>query len=214
MKDDALSRLRALRKQLQQPARTRPAVAVSTPPSDRELFRREVKDVTPLPHQQQRQYLRPGQPNPLPLQHMRDEQQVLIDAMSDWNPWEHGLDSGAEIVFLRDGVKLGVLQKLRRGHWVIQAELDLHGCNVDQARHAVAQFMLDCRKQHIRCIRIIHGKGWGSKNRESVLRGKVPGWLLQRDEVLAFCQAPNVDGGSGALFVLLRGDRPAPTHKR
>lgn len=214
MKDEALTRLRALRKQLQQPARTRPAVVASAPPSDRELFRREVKDVIPLARPAPRLYLRPDQPRPEPLQHLRDERQVLIDAMSDWNPWDDGPESGTEIVFLRDGVQQDALKKLRKGHWVIQAELDLHGCNVDQARYAVAEFLLDCRKRHIRCIRIIHGKGLGSKNRESVLRGKVPGWLLQRDEVLAFCQAPNPDGGSGALFVLLRGSRPVPiSHK-
>lgn len=214
MKDDALTRLRALRKQLQQPARVRPAVVVTAPPSDRELFQRETKDVTPLPPQNRLPHPQSGKPAPLPLQHIYDERQALIDSMSDWNQWEYGPETGTEIAYLRDGVQRDALKKLRRGHWVVQAELDLHGCNVDQARLAVAQFLLDCRKQHIRCIRIIHGKGLGSKNRESVLRGKVPGWLLQRDEVLAFCQAPNVDGGSGALFALLRGGRPAPISHR
>lgn len=209
MKDDALTRLRALRKQLQQPVRLRPAVVVPAQPSDQELFRRETHDVTPLP-QQNRRPRHCVLPAPLPLQHIQDEQQALIDSMSDWNPWEYGPDTGNEIVFLRDGVPRDVLKKLRKGHWVIQAELDLHGCNVDQARLAVAHFLLECRRSHTRCIRIIHGKGLGSKNRESVLRGKVPGWLMQRDEVLAFCQAPNVDGGAGALFALLRGGRPAP----
>jgi len=213
MKDDALTRLRALRKQLQQPVRPRPAVVVPLPPSDQELFRRETRDVTPLPQQNRRPRFC-ALPAPLPLQHIHDEQQVLIDSMSDWNPWDDGPDTGTEIVFLRDGVPRDALKKLRKGHWVIQAELDLHGCNVDQARLAVAHFLLECRKRHIRCIRIIHGKGLGSKNRESVLRGKVPGWLMQRDEVLAFCQAPNVDGGSGALFALLRGSRPAPLATR
>lgn len=208
VKDDALARLRALRKQLQQPARpNRPAVVLPPPLTDRELFRREMTGVKPLPSHDK---VRQPQPKPLPepFQHLRDEQQALIDTMSDWNPWEYGPDTGNEIVFLRDGVRRDALKKLRSGLWVIQGELDLHGCNVDQARLAVAQFLLDCRKHHLRCIRIIHGKGLGSKNRESVLRGKVPGWLMQRDEVLAFCQAPNVDGGSGALFVLLRGGKP------
>ena len=208
MKDDALSRLRALRKQLQQPERpSRPAVALPPPPSDRELFLREMRNVRPLANQNRAPRLTP-KPPPFPFQHLQDEQQVLIDSMSDWNPWEHGPETGTEIVFLRDGVRRDALKKLRTGFWVIQGELDLHGCNVDQARLAVAQFLIDCRKQHVRCIRIIHGKGLGSKNRESVLKGKVPGWLMQRDEVLAFCQAPNVDGGSGALFVLLRGGKP------
>ncbi len=212
MKDDALSRLKALRKQLQQPVRHRSAVVVPARPDDRALFKREMRGVIPLRSTGRHSLLRPSPP-PLLLQHMLDEQQVLIDSMSDWNPWDHGPDMGTEIVFLRDGVRQDALKKLRKGHWVIQAELDLHGCNVDQARHAVAEFLLACRKQHIRCIRIIHGKGLGSRNRQPVLRGRVGGWLLQRDEVLAFCQAPNVDGGSGALFALLRGSHPVPVRR-
>jgi len=54
-------------------------------------------------------------------------------------------------------------------------------------------------------VRVIHGKGLGSKNREPVLKTKVRLWLTQREEVLAYCQARPVDGGSGALVVLLRG---------
>ena len=208
MKDEALARLRAMRKQLQQPERpSRPAVVLPPQPSDREVFLQEIRGVVPLPAQNRAQRSTP-KPAPHRFQPLREAQQTQIDNMSDWNPWQYGTDSGTEIVFLRDGLRRDALKKLRSGHWVIQGELDLHGCNVDQARFAVAQFLLDCRKLHLRCIRIIHGKGFGSKNRESVLKGKVPGWLMQRDEVLAFCQAPNVDGGSGALFVLLRGGKP------
>ena len=97
-----------------------------------------------------------------------------------------------------------MLRKLRRGHWVLQDELDLHGMNRVQAAHAVAEFLRHCRARHFRCVRIVHGKGLRSHNREPVLKGKLTKWLAQRDEVLAFCQAPAADGGSGALFVLLK----------
>jgi DNA-nicking Smr family endonuclease len=96
------------------------------------------------------------------------------------------------------------LRRLRRGHWVIQDELDLHGHTTAEARTAVAAFLQACLRDAVRCIRIIHGKGLRSKNREPILKTKVANWLRQREEVLAFCQARPTDGGSGAVIVLLK----------
>jgi hypothetical protein len=73
-----------------------------------------------------------------------------------------------------------------------------------EAREALVNYLSDCMKRERRCIRVIHGKGLGSINKEPVLKGKVLKWLAQRNEVLAFCQAAPTDGGSGALIVLLR----------
>ena len=114
------------------------------------------------------------------------------------------LETGEEAAFVRDGLSRQVLRKLRRGHWVVQAELDLHGMTRAEARAAVADFLREAVRRARRCVRIVHGKGLGSKNREPVLKGKVRGWLAQREEVLAFCQAPAPQGGSGAMLVLLR----------
>ena len=75
---------------------------------------------------------------------------------------------------------------------------------VNTAREALALFLRDVRREHQTCVRIIHGKGKGSRHRGPVLKQKVNHWLRQRDEVLAFCSARPVDGGSGALYVLLR----------
>ena len=96
------------------------------------------------------------------------------------------------------------MSKLRRGHWVIQASIDLHGLVSDEARLYVADFLNQCKKRGLRCVRIVHGKGLGSKNREPVLKHKLRNWLIQRDEVLAYAQAKPHDGGSGALIVLIR----------
>jgi DNA-nicking Smr family endonuclease len=93
---------------------------------------------------------------------------------------------------------------MRRGHWVVQASLDLHGLRTDEAREAFVLFLKQCANREIRCVRIIHGKGLGSANRQPVLKGKVLAWLTQKEEVLAFCQAPAHDGGSGAVLVLLK----------
>ena len=93
---------------------------------------------------------------------------------------------------------------LRRGRWAIQAHLDLHGHIRDEARLAVNQFIAECLTLGKRCVRIVHGKGLGSPGREPVLKRLVLGWLTQKMEVLAFCQARAVDGGAGAVVVLLQ----------
>jgi DNA-nicking Smr family endonuclease len=90
---------------------------------------------------------------------------------------------------------------------VLQDQLDLHGLTVVEARELLIMFLNECRRHDARCVRIIHGKGLRSKNREPVLRNKVASWLMQRDEVLAFCQARRADGGSGAVVVLLKAAR-------
>jgi DNA-nicking Smr family endonuclease len=99
------------------------------------------------------------------------------------------------------------LRKLRRGQWAVQAELDLHRHTIEQARIALAGFLADACRRHWRCVRVIHGKGLGSPNREPRLKGKVRRWLQHKDEVLAYCEARPAAGGSGAVVVLLRARR-------
>ena len=88
---------------------------------------------------------------------------------------------------------------------MIQSVLDLHGMNTDQAHDVLADFLLEARNQGLRCVRVSHGKGLTSPNREPVLKGKVRRWLTRWDDVLAYCEAPRHAGGSGAVLVLLRG---------
>jgi len=118
------------------------------------------------------------------------------------------MESGEELVFLREGLARQVLRKLRRGHWVVEDSLDLHGMNRVEAALSVAQFLRRCMLRRVRCARIVHGKGLGSRNREPVLKGKLRKWLTLRDEVLAYCQAPAAQGGGGALLVLLKASAP------
>jgi DNA-nicking Smr family endonuclease len=183
-------------------------VAVPEPPprepaDDGMLFRRAVADAKPL--NVPLPYAHPPTPvPPWPRQRLADEQQVMHDAMTDMWPWDE-IESGEELIYLRAGQRLDALKKLRRGHWVVQANLDLHGLNTDEARAAVGAFLHRCVHEDRRCVRIVHGKGLGSKNKEPVLKNKLRNWLVQRDEVLAFCQARPVDGGAGAAIVLLRG---------
>jgi DNA-nicking Smr family endonuclease len=143
----------------------------------------------------------------VPRQRLRDDQEVLRESMSDGVPVELALEGGEELSYVRAGLPRQVLRQLRSGRWVIRDQLDLHGLTVAEARLALAEFLARCVRGGHRCVRVIHGKGLGSKNRQPVLKQKVAGWLMQREEVLAFCQARVTDGGGGAAVVLLRAPK-------
>ena len=167
------------------------------------LFKQAVKGARPL-ETEARIQKKPKKPKPIPQQFIRDEQQALVDSLSDNYIPAHELESGEELLYLRTGQSPDVLSKLRRGFWVVQAQIDLHGLVSDEARAYVADFLSSCKKRNIRCVRIVHGKGLGSRNREPVLKHKLRSWLMQKDEVIAYAQAKPEDGGSGAVIVLLK----------
>lgn len=166
------------------------------------LFHEAVKGAKPL--KVERLAFSPAAPRPIPRQFLRDEQQALVDSLSDHYLPAEELESGEELLYVRGGHAPDIIRKLRRGHWVVQAVLDLHGMQVDEARLRTAEFLNACKKQGVRCVRIIHGKGLGSKNREPILKNKLRNWLMQREEVIAYAQARQQDGGSGAVIVLLK----------
>lgn len=170
--------------------------------NEHSLFQEAVKDARPI---KTNRVVHPTKkPKPVPKQFMRDERQALVDSLSDHFIPAHELESGEELLYLRDGQSPIVLNKLRRGKWVIQAHIDLHGLISDEARAYVSEFISDCKKKSIRCVRIVHGKGLGSRNKEPILKNKLRGWLMQKDEVIAYAQAKQQDGGSGAVVVLLK----------
>ncbi len=133
----------------------------------------------------------------------RDEASVLRESMSDAFTAASLLETDEHLSFLRDGAARDLLRKLRSGHWTVQRQLDLHGLRTDEAREALGRFLQQARRDELRCLRVIHGKGHGSPGKTPVLKSRVPAWLAQRQEVVAFVQARPVDGGSGALLVLL-----------
>jgi len=173
-----------------------------SPPDDEE-FRKALAGVEPLPAPRRR-HLRPAPPAPRARQTERDERAALAESLHGPRDAEEAMESGEELVYLREGMSPLVLRKLRRGFWVVEDALDLHGMNRLQAATAVAEFVRRCVQRRARCVRIVHGKGLGSHNREPVLKGKLRKWLAQRDEVLAYCQAPAREGGGGAVLVLLK----------
>ena len=166
------------------------------------LFLTAVKNARPLNIDVS--FTEKSRPKPIAKQFIQDEKQALKDSLSDDFYPAHELESGEELLYLRTGQSPDVLSKLRRGFWVVQAQIDLHGLISDEAREYVAEFLGSCKKRNVRCVRIVHGKGLGSRNREPVLKHKLRNWLMQKDEVIAYAQAKPEDGGSGAVIVLLK----------
>lgn len=170
-------------------------------PSDeeRELFRKAVEDVRPLPERKEL----PAQPPPPPRARFRraDEAAVLRESMES-DP-EAESDTGEDLSFRRPSVGLPVFRKLRRGGISVRDEIDLHGLTAAEARVALYEFLAEAGGAGFRCVRVIHGKGRGSGHQGPVLKRKLGRWLQVRDDVLAYCSARPVDGGTGAVYVLL-----------
>jgi DNA-nicking Smr family endonuclease len=167
---------------------------------EKALFREAMADVIQLP---QRTAI-PNRPKPsaVAAQAERDTRQVLREMMhGELDPAE--FESGEELLYVREGDRANLLRDLRLGKFHVQAELDLHRMTRRQAKPAVAEFIVSCKTAGRRCVRIIHGKGNGSFNKEPILKRKLDLWLRQRGDVLAFCSARPVDGGTGAVYVLL-----------
>lgn len=167
---------------------------------DAALFREAMRDVKPLtktgkithPRPEPRSFLRPRvtvQPD-------------IQDTLSDSGLLEMTEDE--ELSFARPGLQRHALRKLRRGYWHIRDELDLHGLTRDVARRMLTVFLDNSVLRGYRCVRVIHGRGLSSKDRRPVLKILLGHWLVQRNDVLAFCQARPEQGGSGAVLILLR----------
>ena len=168
---------------------------------DSALFRDAVGPVTEVAKGQRR---RPWRHMPSARPAMREaDEQAVIGELLDFSPGDD-IETGDDLFHRREGVQLSVMRKLRRGQYRCQAEIDLHGMIVDVARQSLAIFLREALDADYRCVRIVHGKGLRSGRRGPVLKTKVAGWLRQRREVLAYCSARPNDGGTGALYVLLR----------
>jgi DNA-nicking Smr family endonuclease len=169
---------------------------------ERHAFAHAVGPVRPLRVAPKAPSSRPL-PLPEPRQRVLDEQAALREALSDEVDVESLLLTDDGLSFRRPDIGIDVLNRLRRGQWAIQGQLDLHGLRRDEAREALAGFIRQAHQQGRRCVRVVHGKGHGSPGKTPVLKAKVQRWLAQRREVIAFAQALAPQGGAGALVVLL-----------
>ena len=175
----------------------------STKLSDEEiaLFRNAVADSQPI--KQDQVIPDTPKPSPSPAQTKADNQAVVGEMQNAEYDDTH-LERGDELLFSKPGLQKQTLRKLRRGQFNIEGELDLHGMTTVMAKEALSTFLKRCKSQNKRCIRIIHGKGLGSKDKKPVIKNKLNNWLQKRDDILAFCSAREVDGGTGAIYLLLK----------
>ncbi|GCL64931.1 Smr/MutS family protein [Pseudaquabacterium pictum] len=168
------------------------------------LFARTVGPVHPMPDRGLAELDLP-RPPPHPRMREADEAAALAESLSDEVNIESLLLTDDGLSFRRPGIGPDVVTKLRRGHWALQGNIDLHGYTRDEARSMLTDSIRECHRRGMRCVRVVHGKGLGSPGRQPVLKAKVQRWLAQSAEVIAFAQASGPQGGAGALVVLLAG---------
>jgi DNA-nicking Smr family endonuclease len=183
--------------------RTPPVGAGPEVSSDTDAFRSAMRGVKPLVH--------PARQAPAQPQRRPRKRAVIVDAVDDIDRSMPLLaaaaeeDSGASsLTFKRGGVRDQVMRRLRRGLYPTEAELDLHGLSQASARDRLVDFIARAREAGLRCVRIVHGKGYRSGARGPVLKSAVNLWLRRHMDVTAFTSAKAIDGGTGALYVLLR----------
>ena len=172
------------------------------PEPENDLFREAVRDVKPLAQRARVPVARRKPPAQARFT-AADRALVLVESLQGLGDGEI-LDTGDEIQFRRPGVQDGVMRKLKRGEYRVEEVCDLHGLRVVEAKAALRGFLAEALARRLRCVRIIHGKGHGSGTRGPVLKSAVNMILRKTAPVLAFTSARRVDGGTGAINVLLR----------
>ncbi len=169
---------------------------------DIDEFRRAISDARPLKAEERVPHSRP-KPKPAATFAKADERAALSESLEDdIDSIQHGY--GDSLRFCRPSVGRRTMRKLARGAYSVQAELDLHGMTLAEAKPRLADFIEYSAMQGKLCVRIVHGKGLGSGQRGPVLKNAVNRWLRQWDSVLAFVSSRQVDGGTGAIYVLLQ----------
>ncbi len=178
---------------------------------ERALFRQAVKDAKPLDTAQPAPYRR--RPPPVLISQPREKKPAPAGAPLA----ESEVETYEFLFFSRSGLQKRILSDLQRGRIPVELILDLHGLTSEQARETLDAFLTDCQRRRVRCAQVIHGKGYRSQAQQPVLKRKVNYWLRLYPEVLAFCSATRRDGGTGALYVLLKNPdkrRTRPNRRR
>ncbi len=168
---------------------------------DRDLFGKATSGAQPIKQDRVGPFRR--RRPPVPVQSRLTDQAVLRSLLSD-GPEIDDIETGEELSFMRPGLQHTVWRRFRLGHYAIEADLDLHGLFVSEARDLVDTFLRESCEQGKRCVRIIHGKGLSSAGNIPVLKTRLNRWLRQKHEVIAFSSARSAHGGTGAVYVLLR----------
>lgn len=164
------------------------------------LFRQAVGKIEPLVTD--RLHLKPDEkPKPHPKRRSCEFESMPC---AEYPAEAAQLGVGDALAYLARGLQKDALKRLRRGFFEVEAELDLHGLTAREAQHRLLGFLHGCMLDGLRCVHIIHGKGYRSLDGVPVLKNKINLWLRRHPDVLAFCSSNPADGGAGAVYVLLR----------
>lgn len=168
---------------------------------DMDLFRQAVGEVREVRHDRV-ESARPTR-KPLVQRSEKDDQSVMASLMDDLSESDF-LETGEHLSYTQPGVQRSVLKKLKSGRYSLQSEIDLHGLTVEEARQELSAFLKEAQERRHLCVRVIHGKGRKNAERAPRLKPAVNQWLQRNRQVLAFCSARMNDGGTGAVYVLLK----------
>ncbi len=188
------------------PRPPRTVAAPSNEAMDDALFRAAMEDVAPIRTSVADRTPEPTSRTPEQI----DEDAEAFAQLAELVATGEGLDLTDTDEYeegLAKNVDRGLVVKLRRGDFSVQAHVDLHGLVATDAHAELERFLLESRRRGHRCVLVIHGRGLHSKDQEPVLKARVGPWLSRGKLgriVLAFATARPADGGAGALYVLLR----------
>ena len=165
------------------------------------LFRDAVGEVRAIVNDKIEHQTQPLKPQ---LQSTKDDNRSVMQSLLEELSEADLLETGEHLAYTQAGVQRSVLRKLKAGRYAIQAQIDLHGLTLKQARAELSVFLIESQQQRHLCVRIIHGKGRKQADRAPRMKPAVNQWLQRNKQVLAYCSARAIDGGTGAVYVLLR----------
>ena len=169
--------------------------------NDLQIFRELMHDVTPINSDRVEHQVKKPKSRPTKPAHAQNVNEELLFST------EHVPECDVILGFERPGLQKPLLKKFRQGKMPIEASLDLHGYTAEQARTAMIGFMRQCHQEQVKIACIVHGKGFGSNGKQPVIKPLINKWLRELPEVLAFSSAQPKDGGTGAVYIMLRKDK-------
>lgn len=169
--------------------------------SDTALFREAVGCVRAINNDRVEERARAAEPR---VRRADQDDRSVMDSLLGELSESDLLETGEHLSYTQPGVQRSVLRKLKSGKYSIQSEIDLHGLTVNEARLELADFLIEAQQRRHLCIRVIHGKGRKNASQSPRLKPAVSQWLQRNSRVLAFCSARIHDGGTGAVYVLLK----------
>lgn len=166
------------------------------------IFQEAIKGVKPMKNDRIDLYANPQNTQPYRDKNNYTDQKTNL-AISDQQEAQF-VDGEEFIFFAHSGLQLKTQKKLRQGKIPIDDHLDLHGLNINEARDILLEFIDFAQKQQIRCVLLVHGKGYRTESKHPVLKNKVNSWLRQHPGILGFSSAQPKDGGTGAVYILIK----------